>query len=68
MELEIYSGYNQPFIKIWYSENVEGYMYSIWKTKPPNPDTPDDDGGLCTGTARQAIDMATSQAGVNLDA
>ena len=67
MELIISMGYKKPYIKIWYSECNDGYMYAIYKTKPQNDDTPEDDGGLCTGTAKQAIDMACSQAGVDLD-
>ncbi len=50
---------NEMYIKVW--ESDEGYMYSI-----NDHDDPDDvdglDGGLCTGSMVNAIEMACDQA------
>lgn len=49
-------------IKVWYSEANEGYMYSIFNHTDINDDTEEDDGGVCTGSYKDAINMAISQA------
>lgn len=49
-------------IKVWFSESENGYMYDIFDTVDVDEDTESVDGGLCTTTMANAIDMATSQA------
>lgn len=49
-------------IKVWYSETNEGYMYSIFNRTDDTDDADEDDGGVCTGSYKDAIEMAISQA------
>lgn len=45
-------------IKVWYSETNEGYMYDIFDTVDIDDDTEAVDGGVCTGTFSDALQMA----------
>jgi len=50
-------------IKIWESEQDEGgYMFDIWVDADADERTDCDDGGFCTGSYQDAIDMACEQA------
>lgn len=50
-------------IKVSYSETNEGYMYDIWPEDMTNDEAEEtDNGGLCTGNMRDALDMALTQA------
>lgn len=53
-------------IKIWYTEQEDGYMYDIWLNEDASEDEHCDDGGLCTGSYKDAVDMACEQAKVLL--
>lgn len=46
-------------IKIWENENDEGYFYNIYVDKRDGED--EDDGGLCTTTVANALEMAVKQ-------
>lgn len=50
-------------ITIWYSDMNDGYMYNIYNQEPTE-DLEPLDGGICTGTIINAIEMAMSQAGM----
>ena len=47
-------------IKIWKTE--EGYMFDIWLDEESEEVFECDDGGVCTGTYEDAIEMASEQA------
>ncbi len=50
-------------ITISYSDSNGGYMYDIYKNAQAIEDNDDSiDGGLCTGSMLDAIDMAAGQA------
>ncbi len=50
-------------IKIWETDQDEGgYMFDIWCDENAEEDEDSDDGGLCTGSYEDAIDMACEQA------
>lgn len=51
-------------IDIFYSELNDGYMYNIYDTTNSHQkDTRDSlDGGLCTGTMKEALEMAYDSA------
>ena len=50
-------------IKIWETEQGGGgYMFDIWCDENIEEDEDSDDGGLCTGSYEDAIDMACEQA------
>ena len=50
-------------IKIWKTDQDEGgYMFNIWLDDSADEDSDGDDGGLCTGNYKNAIDMACEQA------
>ncbi len=52
-------------MKIRISESVQeetGYMFDIWLDGNSSDDDSPDDGGLCTGTYEDAIQMACEQA------
>ena len=50
-------------IKIWETERDEGgYMFDIWLDAEASDDAECDDGGFCTGSYDDAIEMACEQA------
>lgn len=50
-------------IKIWETEqDGGGCMFNIWLNEDADDDSECDDGGLCTGSDLDAIDMACGQA------
>ena len=49
-------------IKIYQSSEEDGYFYDIYDTNDVDEDTESIDGGFCTTTMENAIDMAQSQA------
>jgi hypothetical protein len=50
-------------IKIWESDQGEGgYMFDIWVDEDADESTDCDDGGFCTGSYQDTIDMACEQA------
>ena len=50
-------------IKIWETDQDEGgYMFDIWCDENAEEDEDSDDGGFCTGSYEDAIDMACEQA------
>jgi hypothetical protein len=50
-------------IKIWQTEQSPGgYMFDIWLNEDIDENESSDDGGLCTGSYQDAIDMACAQA------
>ena len=69
---EVVFDYNESTIRIWETDqgetNVRGedymnYMYNLYDTdvfKADGEDTAEYDGGLCTGTPLDAIEMAIS--------
>lgn len=66
-EIHIADIATHTYIHIFYSESNEGFMYMIYKEDPRlNDDADDYDGGLCTGSLLDAIDMACAQAGIDV--
>lgn len=55
---------NTLTIQIYYSETNEGYMYDIYECEASEVEEIEDsiDGGLCTGTIKDALGMATEMA------
>lgn len=49
-------------IRVWYSHDNGGYMYSLLDARQDDDDTDELDGGICTGTLADAIEMASSHA------
>ena len=50
-------------IKIWETDqDGGGYMFDIWLDENAEEDEGSDDGGLCTGSYEDAIEMACEQA------
>ena len=50
-------------IKICKTEQGDGgYMFDIWRNEDVGDDESSDDGGFCTGTYQDAVDMACAQA------
>ena len=49
-------------IDIFYSEMNEGWMYELYEDSSKLEDGVSYDGGLCTGSLEDALEMATSQA------
>jgi len=50
-------------IKIWETEQCGGgYMFSIWLDNDVEETEECDDGGICTGSYEEAIDLACEQA------
>ena len=50
-------------IKIWETEQDEGgYMFDIWLDENADEDSECDDGGMCTGSYADAVEMACEQA------
>lgn len=49
-------------MKIEIQSTDEGFMYDIWTDETVDEDTPSNDGGLCTGSLLDALEMATEQA------
>lgn len=54
-------------IKIWETDQGDGdeggWMYAIWKDEDADTDEDEsDDGGLCTGSKMDALEMAYEQA------
>ena len=49
-------------ITIHESDNEEGYIYDIFETEDDMLEGNSLDGGLCTTTMQNALDMATEQA------
>lgn len=53
-------------IKIWATDQGDGdeggWMYDIFLSEDIYEDTESDDGGLCTGSKVDALEMATAQA------
>jgi hypothetical protein len=54
------SGNEELTIHVWPSD--EGYMFDIWKGEPSDAHRDADDGGVCTGTLKRALKMASDQA------
>jgi hypothetical protein len=52
---------NEITIKIWPASD-EGYMYDIFDTSEPTEDAIAVDGGQCTTTLENALEMAYEQA------
>lgn len=49
-------------IRIEPSDNEPGYMYDIYKNDSTYEDNHSEDGGLCTGSIDDAVEMAMEQA------
>ena len=50
-------------IKIWKTEQDEGgYMFDIWLNEDAEEGESSDDGGFCTGSYEDTIEMACEQA------
>ena len=50
-------------IKIWETEQDEGgYMFDIWLNEDAEENESSDDGGFCTGSYEDAVNMACEQA------
>jgi len=50
-------------IKIWETnQDGGGYMFDIWLNEDAEDDDGSDDGGMCTGSYEDAVNMACEQA------
>ncbi len=54
------------YISVWYSDANDGYMYNIYDQEPTDF-IEEIDGGLCTGTIIDAVEMAMLQAGMSTE-
>lgn len=53
---------NGIIIEIFRSDNEDGFIYNLYENQSKQENCEEYDGGLCTGSLADALEMANSQA------